>query len=47
MRARFAAGIGAARTGRAATLAGGGADCGGGEDEGDEESAHTQGLSAE
>src|ERR1035437_372883 len=47
VRARFAAGNGAARIAGAGTLAGGGADGDGGEDEGEEESAHTQGLSAE
>ena len=42
--AGFAPGNAAART---ATPAGGGAECDGGENQGDEKSAHTQGLSAE
>ena len=42
--ARGAAGNGAARTAGGATVAGAGADCYGGEGQGDEESAHTRGY---
>jgi hypothetical protein len=47
MGARFAAGNGSARSAGALTLARGGPDCDDGEYDGYEESAHTQGLSAE